>query len=87
MGLVDATLLRRSDQDLQRVLESVVLRIVTLVSPTLLGASAVFRPKKWTVTNWLGACVLSTAQMGVVGHPGLEPGTSVLSGLRSNHLS
>jgi len=23
----------------------------------------------------------------VVGHPGLEPGTSVLSGLRSNHLS
>jgi len=24
---------------------------------------------------------------GMVGHPGLEPGTSVLSGLRSNHLS
>ncbi len=24
---------------------------------------------------------------GVVGHPGLEPGTSVLSGLRSNQLS
>ena len=23
----------------------------------------------------------------MVGHPGLEPGTSVLSGLRSNHLS
>ena len=23
----------------------------------------------------------------VVGHPGLEPGASVLSGLRSNHLS
>ena len=24
---------------------------------------------------------------GVVGHPGIEPGTSVLSGLRSNQLS
>ena len=31
---------------------------------------------RWTRRGWR-----------MVGHPGLEPGTSVLSGLRSNHLS
>ncbi len=32
-------------------------------------------------------CLLLTVHCFVVGHPGLEPGTSPLSGVRSNHLS
>ncbi len=40
---------------------------------------------KWSTVSF--SMPFGTDLAMVVGHPGLEPGTSVLSGLRSNQLS